>query len=309
MINLKRALNSHRMMKALTGLLPEEFEKLKLKFAAALKERCHRKEGKRAPRAGRPHTLKSVEEKLFFILFYMKCYCTYDVMAFLYDVDRSQPCRWVMEYLPVLEEALGKEMVLPKRKIKSVEEFLLLFPDGREIWIDGRERRIKSPKDERKRRERDSGKEKEHTKKNIVVTNHKKEVILLGGTNDGRKHEKKAIEEDGFMEGMAEGMVCWSDKGFQGFWKGNVGLIVIHPIKKAKGRELSEVEKEWNRYVNSRRMLVEHAIGGVKRYGIVGGIYGNRREGMEDKVMLLACGLWNFHIKMKEMKKEKWEAK
>ena len=95
MIDIKKALKSPRLMKALTGLLPEEFEKLKGSFSSALKERQHRKDRKRAPGGGRPHTLRSVEEKLFFILFYLKCYCTYDVIGFLYGVDRSRPCRWV----------------------------------------------------------------------------------------------------------------------------------------------------------------------------------------------------------------------
>jgi len=40
MIDIKRALKSPRLMKALTGLLPEEFERLKGSFSSALKERA-----------------------------------------------------------------------------------------------------------------------------------------------------------------------------------------------------------------------------------------------------------------------------
>jgi len=46
-----------------------------------------------------------------------------DLDDFFFGVDRSQVHRWVKELLPLLEETLGREMVLPARKINSVEEF------------------------------------------------------------------------------------------------------------------------------------------------------------------------------------------
>ena len=39
-------------------------------------------------------------------------------------------------------------------------------------------------------------------------------------------------------------------------------MPIMYPEKKPRGGKL-------NRYVNRKRILVEHAIGGVKRYGIV----------------------------------------
>ena len=85
----------------------------------------------------------------------------------------------------ILEKALGKEMVLPARKISNVEELLEAFPDVRDLLIDGTERPIQRPKDDEKQ------------------------------------------------------------------------------------KELTDDEKAWNRIVSGFRVLVEHAIGGVKRFGIV----------------------------------------
>jgi len=45
------------------------------------------------------------------------------------------------------------------------------------------------------------------------------------------------------------------------------------------------------------RVLVEHAIEGVKRFGIVSDKFHNRKDGFDDKVMVISCGLWNYHLK------------
>jgi len=44
---------------------------------------------KRAVGGGRRHTLKTPTDKLFFILFYLKCYPTFDLAGLLYGVDRA----------------------------------------------------------------------------------------------------------------------------------------------------------------------------------------------------------------------------
>ena len=134
------------------------------------------------------------------------------------------------------------------------------------------------------------------------MTDEKKRVIFLGETHEGKKHDKRALEDDGLIDALPEGGICWSDKGFQGLERGRDHLLIMYPEKKPRGGELSRWQKTYNRYVNSKRILVEHAIGGVKRYGIVREVFRNRRRWMEDKVMEVACGLWNFHIRMEEMK-------
>lgn len=39
--------------------------------------------------------------------------------------------------------------------------------------------------------------------------------------------------------------------------------------KKPKGKQLSDAQKDENRKISGFRILVEHAIGGVKKYRIV----------------------------------------
>jgi len=42
--------------------------------------------------------------------------------------------------------------------------------------------------------------------------------------------------------------------------------------------------------------VVEHAFGGLKRYGIAAQVYRNRKENFDDRSMLTAAGLWNFYL-------------
>ncbi len=52
---------------------------------------------KRKPGGGRKGNLKSSTEKLFFILFYFKCYPTFDVLGLLFNLNRSTACRNVQK--------------------------------------------------------------------------------------------------------------------------------------------------------------------------------------------------------------------
>lgn len=71
------------------------------------------------------------------------------------------------------------------------------------------------------------------------------------------------------------------------------------PTKKPKGKELSDDQKEVNRSISSFRVLVEHAIGGVKRCRIVKDRFRCHKFGFDDLVIELACGLHNLKMTLK----------
>jgi hypothetical protein len=149
MLDVDFALRSDRTMKALTGLTRVEFQQLCPIFAHALTEQVQsrRSDRQRKPGAGGKYRLDRVETKLFFILLYVKCYPTFDVASVLYQVHRSRPHRWVQTWLPALEQALGKEVVLPERRIDQVDAFFARFPHVKDLWLDGTERPIRRPQD------------------------------------------------------------------------------------------------------------------------------------------------------------------
>lgn len=297
MLNLKPCLKSNRLMKALTGLTIDEFERLQQEFSLFLDQPQEElKPRQRRPGGGRRHTLCTPQEKLFFILFYIKCDPTFDLVAFFFGVDRAQPCRWVQQYLRLLSQVLGHQVMLPVRQISSVEEFLTLFPEVKEVLIDATERPIQRPKNQEKQKANYSGKKKRHTKKNLVLTNRKKRVLFLGQTHEGKKHDKAAADEAGVFDQIPADVTCWADKGFTGAQSSHPHKQIKIPKKKPPGQELSEEEKEKNKHISRIRITVEHAIAGVKRFRSVSEIFRNKTEQLEDQLMIIACGLWNYHL-------------
>lgn len=64
--------------------------------------------------------------------------------------------------------------------------------------------------------------------------------------------------------------------------------------KKNPAPELNQTQKEENRAVSQIRIFVEHAIGGMKRFGILVQSFRNRKDDFVDDVVAISAGLWNF---------------
>ena len=300
MLNITRCFQDIRLFKAVTGMTYAEFEALLPAFGSVLVEQKRKTKPtrRRQEGGGRKHTLMTVREKLFFIVFYVKCYATFDVLGWVFDVDRSQPQRWVKMYLPVLEAALGRKAVLPKRKIQSVEEFLRCFPRVKEVFVDGTERPIRRPSGKEAQTPYYSGKKKGHRVKNIAVTDPCKRILVLSDTLPGKTHDKTGANEEAIFDPIPPEVQVHVDLAFLGVPKEQPQLQIDIPEKKPKGKPLLPDAKARNREKARRRVLVEHAFGGVKRFRAVADIFRNNLEDYADRIMLVACGLWNLHVEM-----------
>jgi len=300
MINITRCFQDIRLFKAVTGTTYAEFNALLPDVERALANRPtpdvsprQRQEG-----GGRHHPLSTGREKLFFILFDVKCYATGDVLGWLCDVDRAQPHRGVTAYLPVLEAALGRKAVLPDRKIARVEEFLRRFPRVQEVFVDGTERPIRRPTGKDAQRPYYSGKKQGHRVKNIVVTDEKKRIRILSDTLPGHVHDNTGATEQGIFTPIPPKVPVHLDLGFLGIPSEYPSGTFSIPEKKPKGRPLFEEATLRNREKARRRVLVEHAIGGVKRFRAVAETLRNAVNNFADRIMLVACGLWNLHVEI-----------
>lgn len=73
------------------------------------------------------------------------------------------------------------------------------------------------------------------------------------------------------------------------------GILNI-PKKKPPGKQLSWDEKETNRIISSYRVIVEHAIAGIKRYRCMSEKLRNKKPFIDDTFLLFTAGLWNYHL-------------
>jgi len=234
--------------------------------------------------------------KLFYSLLYLKIYPTYDVASFIFGVDRSRCCRWTQKFFPILSQSLNRELVLPKRQVRSVEEFTRLCPEVKDLFLDGTERPTQKPST--KQAKKYSGKKRCHTRKNSIVSTEGKKIVFLSPTKSGCLHDFKQVIKANVLRYLPSNISLWVDKGFVGIGEQvrNDTKIVI-PHKKTKGGALSVEQKEENRIISSIRMTVEHAIGGMKRFAATSHICRNRK-GQDDNFAELVAGLWNLHLKL-----------
>lgn len=86
----------------------------------------------------------------------------------------------------------------------------------------------------------------------------------------------------------------FADTAFTGEQKVHTRTYI--PKKKPRGGDLTADEKETNRIISSFRVVVEHAIGGIKRYRCMSEKLRNRKTYIEDTFLLLSAGLWNYHL-------------
>ena len=300
-----------RQFKALTGLSRQAFDKLLAVFMVCYQEMIqqnyeqHKDKRKRKPGAGQKGRLNTLEKKLFFGLYYLKTYPTFDVLGYHFDLDRSKACTNVHQLFPVLLKALDRLQILPKRQFSSVDELQAAFAGIAELFIDATERPHCRPQNEQAQKEKFSGKKRQHSVKNTVIATTGKMILFLGYTIFGSKHDYSLFKTE-FAPDQAwfETFKLWVDLGYLGI-KSDYQAVEIHiPHKKPRKSKanpaptLTEAQKEENRLMSKVRVVVEHAICGLKRFNVLVAKFRNRKSHLVDDVVLLAAGLHNLMLSL-----------
>lgn len=308
-------IQNERQFRALTGTSQQEFQQLLPVFTESYDElrqeayEVNKATRQRQPGGGQKGKLKTMELKLFFILYYWKVYPTYDVLGFQFGLDRSKACTNVQALWPVLERTLKTLEVLPARAFSSVDELRAAFRDVQDLLIDATEREHCRPQDDEKQREKYSGKKKRHTVKNTVIATLSKWILFLGYTVAGSIHDytqfKKEFPVDGDMNEVVkwfEDFILGLDLGYLGTQKTYEADTVNMPHKKPRKAKnnpsptLTEEQKAENRAISRVRVIVEQAISGLKRFNIVTHTFRNHLDDFVDTAALLAAGLWNWKL-------------
>ena len=89
------------------------FDELKETFAQVVTQpeipRRSQQPRQRAIGARRKPRLETVEQKLIYILFYFKCYPTFDLAGLLFDIDRSQACSMDAQIAKTIFNSIGRK--------------------------------------------------------------------------------------------------------------------------------------------------------------------------------------------------------
>jgi hypothetical protein len=297
MLSIERVFRNQRISQALIGMSRGEFELLLFPFmqAYAISESEHKINFVR----GRKSILEQVEEKLFFILFYLKTYPTFDVLGILFEMDRTTACKQSHLLMNVLKDALSMLDVLPSRTKAILKRRLKKLNTGSYVIADGTERPIRRPKNKDNQKEFYSGKKKRHTHKNLILTNNEKAILFLSETISGKTHDITIARDTDFISSIPKDISCLMDNGFEGIEKDYPKANIVKPKKKPKGKELKAIEKKKNKLISKKRVLIENAIAGVKRFRITTDVFRNTKFGFSELVFWISCGLWNLHLGFK----------
>jgi len=170
--NLEKQIRDERQLKALIWLWKEEFrllEELYEELDKQEKEEAYKKRKELNPKSRRssgwnPSKLNSYKKKVFFSLYYLKTYPTYDVMWFSFWMDRSTVCVNLHLILPTLKLLFKELWIAPKREINTIEDLKEAFNwNVADLIADWMERRYFRSKDYEKQKNDYSG------KKNVIL--------------------------------------------------------------------------------------------------------------------------------------------
>jgi hypothetical protein len=211
-----------RRFLALTGLTLPEFQRLLTAFPRAYQRSypaSRTTEGqprRRSIGGGCKGLLHRPEDKLLFILVYLKTYPLQAVMGELFGLSQPQVNYWIHRLLPVLQEALDELGACPERSAGHFAQSRATAGVEPRLIIDGTERRRQRPKSPEKQALHYSGKKKAHTDKNVViVTLPRERVAFLSHTRAGTIHDKKVADTEEIV--YPPEAILYKDTGFQGY--------------------------------------------------------------------------------------------
>jgi len=278
-------------IRLLMGLPAAVFWELVEKAEALSSEYEHRRherpDRQRAIGGGRKFDLPLVI-RIAMLLTYLRLHITQALVAKLYGGTQSDVSRDLRRLLPLLKEVLPApevwEVVETEREL-TPEELLSLeeLADG-QVLIDATEQQVYRSQDSATRKAHYSGKKKQFTLKTQFVTDGEHHIEAISVAVPGAKNDKRLSDELRTVERLPDGAEGKADKGYQGLDKQVTLVTVLNPetgeeqqiprlkiqtpFKKPKGRELTEKQLAFNRWLSSIRVRIEHCIGWVKNWRI-----------------------------------------
>jgi hypothetical protein len=280
----------------LTGLTVPAFDALVAVVVPAA-EAAHRKsldrpDRQRAIGAGGEFGLTTADQVLLAVI-WLRQYPTQEVLGFLFGVSDSTALRAVRRCLPVLEQAGKDTMRMPdpgpgrRKKLPA----LLADTPGLAVVIDSFEQRTHRPR--RRQRAYYSGKKKAHTLKSQVgVDEESGRVVDVSDSVPGPWADIKLLKKSRLLKRLPEGVGGIGDLAYVGIAELHPAGLGAAPRRKPRGKARPPEDRRYNRAFSRRRIVVEHAIGRLRRFRSVAHVNRHRRKGHAARVRAVA-GLVN----------------
>lgn len=132
----------------------------------------------------------------------------------------------------------------------------------------------------------------------MVLSTPDKRIKYLSYCYHGSTHDFTLLREElPPNEGRwFEGSKVHVDLGYQGIAKHYKCAKLYIPTKKPRGGELTKKQRKKNRKKSRKRIVVENAIGGMKRYRFLSDRARCHSISLYNKIAGVAAGLWNYNL-------------
>lgn len=130
-----------------------------------------------------------------------------------------------------------------------------------------------------------------------MITTPQKRVVFLSRVQAGSIHDfallKKELTPD---KQWFAGLTVRADSGFQGFADVYACGKLFLPHKKPRGKERTANQKFRNKQQARKRVVVEHSIGGFKRFRVLSDRLRMHDLKQYDLILEVCAGLHNFQL-------------
>jgi len=277
--------------KQLLGISQEQFQQLLVQAKSRHSQQQAAREKNKvrlnAKGGGRKAKL-SLDEEVCLCLFYLRQMPTFEVLGLHFGISKTEANDTFHYWLKLLRELLPASLFEQVEHHKSDYALVVELLSQFRLTVDSTEQPRERPGDDRAQRECFSGKKKQHTFKNQLITLPEgKDIVdvLVGANGPTSDINLFRIQQQKFdSEQSFEG-----DKAFVG------GKNIKTPDKKPKKRELTDQQKAENKVLSSKRIFVEHVIRLLKIFRIARERFRLHSDTYE-QVILTVCGLVRLRI-------------
>ncbi len=265
----------------------------------------------RAVGAGRRYRY-DLRDRLLLTLFWLRCYMTYEVLGFFYDLNKTNIEDILKDILATLDAMTTFTFERPsadRPKLKSPQAVMTAFPDVR-LVIDAKEQRIQRPKNTKgddgqshdHQKPYYSGKKKAHTLKNQLAVRPDGLIEALSpSVPGGATHDLTLLRETRLLAELASDEAAMLDKGYDGIQHDYPTNRLYQPFKARRNHPLTEEQKAYNRHLARYRIVVEHTNAVLNKFQVLVQVFRHARTSHTRLIRVIA-GLVNRRIQVTPLK-------
>lgn len=205
-------------------------------------------------------------DQLLLTVVWLRQYPTYEVLGDLFDVSDTTAGRLALRLLPLLaaDGRAGMPLSAPGRRSRRGLDALLADTPSLAVVVDRFEQRVQRPRDPARADGYDSGKQRQHTlKSQLAVDERDGRIVKVATSVPGPTPDRRLLAQLGLLGRLPVGVGVLGDLGYVGV--GQQHAAGATPRRKPRGRRRPAADVAYNQAF-SRRRVVEHSIGRVRRY-------------------------------------------